>query len=137
MSRAIKYKTVSVFSFTQIITLGATSQCECTQALIIILQKDCKASRHSFLLIRVQNVSTGSRDQESSGISIRRSGHHLCQKTEGGSESPVQQQRATSVSPADVLHRWHLIATSCWSSSERPILSQMFVEAVSMSRCLI
>lgn len=60
----INYKSVSVFYFTQIIRLGATSQCE--QTLIIILQKDCKASRHSFLLIRLQNVSTGSRDQESS-----------------------------------------------------------------------
>lgn len=53
-----------MFYFTQIIRLGATSQCE--QTLIIILQKDCKASRHSFLLIRLQNLSTGSRDQESS-----------------------------------------------------------------------
>ena len=43
------------------------------------------------------------------------------------------------ISRLDLLHRWHPITAPRWSSPsswERAILSQMFVEAVCMQRCL-
>lgn len=48
--------------------------------------------------------------------------------------------RSEEISRLDLLHRWHPITVPHWnslSSWERPILSQMFVKAVCMPRCLI